>query len=442
MYHIIYPIFFNNERDQRLFWAFRKDVWEVIKELANDHNYQTIIFTDDKRVKTVAQTQGLQVYLCPKINSEIEENQLFCNNGVLDYIFKEYQSLLSKSNGISIVNFRSPEVTANHVNKILGNLKEKPGIWVALNEPEDHPAQLRVYLETIEIELHMQRDPEIREDFPAFMSKAFQIYLPSNMNLQETSFLRIPPEGLCPDFEKITKEEALKEINKRTLILESTPEGLGKRILGSNIPWPTNAFIPFGGHINDSKLCIQHCDMHNRIYVYIQPLPVGLYKCSFSFTNNGEVNKSLTQDWWVHITDKLETHIFANTTYIGPIVQLPWIENCDGILVIIEHQISEGSTDTTTPVIMNNGGWDINRDNILINTKTNLQICGRQDFPEVLEFDNTLIAASTDYLPDLQTPNFIDGAYGYRMPRPDSVTRALSLNFSLAQHQKLIYELP
>jgi len=430
MYHLIYPIFFKNKVDHELFFLLSKKKlgWQTGILLNSEYDFKTIVFTDNQFIRNEAIKQGLTVHFCDKLNIEHEKKLPFGSTYALNYILCN-KNLLN-SDGIALIDFRSPDVTTDEIKGILKKLEKQPGIWIAFFEPEDHPAQYNLYFETVAIELHMARDIEDHPNTPC-LSKAYSIYIPRNIKVEGTFYLRMPLDGLCPDFELITKEQALQEVEGKSIIMQCSPMGMGKRMISRNAPWPKSAFIPFGGYLDESKVLIHYSDNHNEIKIFIQPLPPDIYKFSVFAANNGVISTHPVWESWIPISKAMQSFKFKDKEYLGPISTFP-CHSCDGVFVVIERQIQKGCANTKYPLIMKNGGWTVENDeDTIINTQTNRRISGRQDFPDVLEFDSSLIATTVGKLAQIQNPDFVDGAYGYRMPKRSSISRALKLGFTI-----------
>lgn len=444
MYHVIYPIFFKNEDDQMLFFILleNKLAWEAGRALNSYDHYKTIVYTDNKRIKEMAESQGLWTYFSNVPNSDMRYDLPFGSSQVINRLINGDSALLSNSHGIALVDYRSPDTTVKEIKKILEKLKEQPGIWVALSEPEDHPVQFKIYLETLDVELHMKRDEKASQCLAASVSKPFHLCCQlQDIKIKENNFLRVPVGGLCSNFELISKKQAMDEIDRKSFIIKYSAEGLGRRVIGNNAPWPTNAFIPFGGYIDESTFLIIPSPNSSEIEIFITPLPQSNYKLSVFAANNAKIDSSPILDHWFSNTDKLKPFHVKGIVYVGPIIKLR-PPSCDGLLLTIERQVYEGRASTSMPLIMEDAGWTIDdTDNIAINTRNNRRISGRQDFPTVYEYDSSLIALQPKELAQLETPDFMAGAYGYKMNQKSSIARALHLNFNSGQNQKLISEI-
>jgi len=431
MFYIIYPIFFNDDYDRQLFFQLHQSgyVWNEALRLAHQ-KYQLMVFTDDLEVETLTFRQKVKV-IRHKREDYNQHSALPCGyDSLLKRLSEKKTDFMTDEDTIALIDFRNPDVKIKQIQEILDEAQKNDGVSLGLFEPEDHPVQFNIYLETVDVELHMKKDPTFNNS-ELRSSKPFYIWLPRTMDKKKAGFLSMLSNGLGDSYEMITEEKAMRLAKKNNAIIyKYSANGLGTRIIGANKVWPKNGFIPFGGTLDESRFLLLNKNNTSENEIYIQPLPSDSYRLSVFEVIEGKTNSSPIQASWIYIPENVPSIQVHGISYVGPIAQIDNIQK-DGALLIIERQVSEGNADRSFPLIMEGGGWKVANGTIRINTAKNCRIMGRQDFPEVLEFSGELLAVKSNRLRQLLHKSFINNAYKYLMPSRSSIGRAVKLGLPL-----------
>ncbi|MBF0231886.1 MAG: hypothetical protein HQK65_02455, partial [Desulfamplus sp.] len=126
-----------------------------------------------------------------------------------------------------------------------------------------------------------------------------------------------------------------------------------------------------------------------------------------------------------------ETISIAGNQYFGPIASIPDPHDCDGMLTVLERQVMEGGSNNTLPILMDDSKWKVGADNSIINSESGMAITGRQDFPDVWEFDGSLIAMDWEGLHTFTKPDFLNHSKAYFLSKRDAMNMALQLKLPI-----------
>ena len=428
MFYIVYPIFINTIRDGKLLNSLLKNglAWRSFQNLSDNTKYKIVVLTDNIEIEDMACKDGVVVKRCENIKTQ-NQNWPFPIEIIADILINEHLDMVNNLFAMAIVDFRCPDITSLEICKILNFACHRQGVCVGLFEPEDHPAQFYIYLETITTELHLRVDDEAGKNRNIRVSKPFPIWIPQSIILDRIRFFRIPSSGICSALEPVSDDQAIRESGSHSgIVYECSPDGFGRRIVKENVTWPINAFLPFGGCLTETNSLVRVNLSCNKIELYLKPLPPGNYRLRLYSVDSANTNFYEIFDGWMQAEENPDTVLFANNDYIGPVVKQDDI-NDDCVAVVLERQVNRGHADNRIAVPIDEGGWKIGDNGICINTQTNKEILGRQDFPEIFEFNGALIALTPEHLKRLLQPDFINQAFGFKLPKRSAAGRAIDL---------------
>lgn len=436
MNYVVYPVFFSGNEDRCRFTDLMAHGlgWAAGRHLAEKGRCQAIVVTDDPEVASRAAGEGLEVSCC---NAGTDVSPSSLARGALAALWQMHKlsrSFLHEGDVVAVVDYRAPDVNKEQIDGILRKALNEPGVWVGLSEPEDHPIQFKVFFETLSAELHLYSDPQRSARVMARVSKAFPLEL-SGLAENERSggFLRMPPASLGATFEPLSKEDALREASGRSLVVELTGNGMGRRVLSHDAPWPESAMLPFCGNLDEARILLLPMSDDLGTEIYTTPLSPGVYRLSLYPASAGNLQCYPSWESLIRVEAKADASItVAGRIFTGPLAHFPYIHG-DGSLVVLECQSKQGHAERVVALQMAGSNWDVEEDIIRINRNSSCKVMGRQDFPQVWEFDGALLAVDVGSLSRLLTTDFLDGAHGYLLGPRTSAGRAVLLGLPLGR---------
>lgn len=431
---VLYPIYCVGESDCRLLEQLCKlgYGWVEGKALADQGLCRAVVLTDDDEVARMAREDKIETYTDTSPPQSTNSSTLSPGFAIaLDWA-KGVCSHTDHTQALALIDYRSPDISREQILGILAQSRQTPGVWIGLFEPEDHPAQCKIYLENLAVELHMLSDMHC-EPFPNIrISRPFAIWQNSLAEDEREGYVCIAPEALAAGFEPIAYKQAAQEAGMiRGIVLESSKNGMGRRMIGSKTGWPDNSLIPFGGCLDESGLLVE-VNENLTFELYTRPLQADLYRVTALGVADGAVKDTQCWSEFVSLTGyEPVVKTVCGQPYIGPLCQIPLRGPCDGVCVALERQVMAGHADRSLSLDMEGACWRDGMERGLVNLLTYQSIKGRQDFPPVLEFDGSLIAMQASSLSLLDSPNWLDNTHAYPLPSRSWIGKAVLLGIEL-----------
>lgn len=397
------------------------------------------VLTDEATILNLAESVGIRSYIINTDDNEKVKENIFFPFGAFVSINYLKEVLKIEVENLMVLNFRNPNIKSELIdNAIAGFNVKQPEVLISMKKSRDHPCQLKSYYKIVSKGFIYLFDDDRVIDTHAESNKnrCYKITKPFSCALDFADF----PENIksinsffehngksCILKEKLT-ENLLKEAHVPIFIYESNK--LARIILKlddykiyeeykNEIDLDSKNYSVIGVSLSD--------DFDNVVSLIVRNVSKNKY---FIFNSKENLSKKASILKLVPVTatsngELNNKTIEFNINSLSVQIQLPYYfdyTNITGLNYVFLELVEDDTYDYCEPFPSDGHLWRIEEgSNRKFNLRTNKEIIGREDFPEVFEPNGTFLIMKRDLISSFVENNLKEKIDGFIMDDNNSI---------------------